>query len=337
MRDTRVRLALATGVLFLAAVAAVFFLRTKDAERGARTDITKDYIGAAVGGAPMLKEASLPRQSLARKFRPASASVPPAPTATWKEEKEALRVAIEMGDAQAAHRLANDTLRCKTFQSLKARVDATVQMYVGPKATPEVLAQQDRRLANMQQEIKTATALCDDTPSSEIDEALYPALKQAALLGDQKAATCLVDGSIFSDAQSRETLDALRADYKQYSPQIADQAVKSGSWPMVTLLIDAYSDPASPYNAHGWLRDFVDPDPLAAYSYLLLERRGLTNSALQSAMDQTLANLREVHQFSNEQLKTSQLWADQTYSSYFSNQPFPESGDIELCGVDAPK
>jgi len=289
----------------------------------------------AVAGAPTLSkgtyEVSRNNRSDKTNIQVNAGPLPPD-TTSWSDEYRELKARSDRGDLEAASRLFRDTLRCSKYSSLQERIALTLNMYSGGTPPESVLRKYDETLSKLKDEVSSLTQLCASAPPKDVKEAIYPAVKTAATLGNPMAASCFVDGSVLF-GENPPSLDT-KSDYAQAALQFADQGIRSGNWAMVAILARAYENTPPEYGGRGPLGDLVSPDPLAAYSFLLLERDGISDPNAIENMDRTLESVRAANHFSKEQIAVAQDWANSTYRAYFEGHPFPSGSTVSICDLD---
>ncbi len=218
---------------------------------------------------------------------------------------------------------------CKRYAVAKQNLDAALSMKTNANADPSVAANLDRKLGELQDLVKRGEAHCANTDPVGQTLHTYQAVLAAAELGDASAVECYLDGGAVGDfyQQSPE----IQEDFRANATEIAQKAIRNGDWFVVFQLATAYSGAASQYDTGQWLQQALRPDPVLAYQYRLLYRRGLQGTAALS-MDDQLANQRLQNRISDEQARQAQAWADRTYTHYFNRAPLIDSDTHEVCG-----
>jgi hypothetical protein len=328
--------ALTVGVAVCAVIYLAFrpvLFSSNVAEPATRIGQGPPATNRAVAGAPTLPDGKhyLPRKiESGRSVTQAPSPLPPE-TTSWHDEYRDLKARSDQGDADAASRLFRDTLRCRNYFTLEERVKQTLKMYSDTTPAESVLKHYDQQLAKLKDEVGLLSQLCAGASPEEVKEATYPAVKEAASLGNSMAATCFVDGSVIFDEASSSP--SLKSDYAQYAMRFVNEGIQSGNWAMVLILESAYGSTPVEYGGRGTLGDLVQPDPLTQYSFLLLQRDGMTDRTAIENMNQSLAGVSASNHFTNEQMAAAEDWATSIHSTYFEGNPFP-SGSVTICAPE---
>lgn len=241
------------------------------------------------------------------------------------------------GNALAASRLYRDTLHCVRVASTAAQFDFMLELYRGGTSSAVVLENQEIELASMQAEMEHYSETCAGIDPKVISEALYPIVRQSALLGNEQAAACYVYAGMFEFGPYTDRQKAsFRSDYEENALAIAESAIERGSWEMVGLMRAAYASDRGGNDEHGWLNAMVNADPLKFYAYWLLAQNGMANREPPDekrlvALADMLERIRSNSAFSPAEQADAAAWADRMYRMYFSSKPFPISSSRSLC------
>lgn len=261
--------------------------------------------------------------------------LPPPVNSPWTVVYNELQKRSAAGDPVAAARLFRDTMRCINYVSTKERIDRILNMYSGGLPSEQTLHDYDVALSKLQQELKDATPICGQVDRSKLTQALYSVVLQAAESGDPMAQNCYVDARIFEQSKlDPAEMNQIRANYAENALQIAQSGMGSGNWTMVFLLEQAYSSTPADIGERGWLGAIIQPDPLAMYSYLLLEQFGQQAVGSGSNAQAKISRVQDAYKFSSAEIDSAQNWAERVYAAHFAHSVYPNSSTGVVCGIE---
>jgi len=258
----------------------------------------------------------------------------PAPGAPLKLTLADLVARAYVGDAQAASRLFSDLQRCSQVASINRQVPIAAMRYLNAK--PEKVSEESAKSMNtmltmMSDELKYArdnATLCAGLDDVDLMNTT-PAALQAALLGDDVAASCYLGSNLTRQPGVLDHLEWLVA-FKDNALPLADASVERGNWTAVKQLAFAYK---------GVFRDdllsqVTGSDATQAYRYLKLWRLGAKpgdTSYLDNELEQA------IKQLTSDAVTAADAWANDTYQHSFAANPHTDQrGSITICQRDAP-
>lgn len=261
-----------------------------------------------------------------------SAPLPPAGT-PLKQTLAELQARAETGDAEAASRLYRDLQRCAIVRNINRRMPNAAAYYLNMKV--DKMSADEARNAGVMLDMMDAdlryardnAASCVDLDDGDMNN-LVPSSLQAALLGDDKAASCYLGSDLLRQPGLLDHPEWLAA-FKDNALPLATMAVSSGNWTVVKQLAFAYKGAFS----GALLTQVTGVDPVQAYRYLKLWRLGADSGEDTEYLDSQLGEVAK--QLPVQAASDADVWAQDAYQRYFMNAPHTDPrGSINICQRD---
>jgi hypothetical protein len=279
------------------------------------------------------RPAAAPRHALAARavhefpgrppLQPAPLPPPDSPLAQTYHE---LKTRADAGDAAAAERLYADVNHCfeARGQLQTLPLQASALGYVPASLGADQIAAREKRLAGIEQELRTAerdATRCKGLSDEQLQ--LPPVALAAALLGVRAASDCYVSGALLFTDGILDHPEWL-SQYRDNALSIADNALAAGDWNMVDELQRAY---APPVGFHlGPLSDLIHEDTAMGYRLLRLQRLGTQSGPAAESLDRQLAAAAE--NLSADSISAGDAWAQDTFTKYFSGGQRSDSRNL---------
>jgi len=217
--------------------------------------------------------------------------------------KDELKTRAKDGDLPAAQRLVHDVTQCEWSNRVLGAAAAADPAKISVRRQSQI----DRA--------HEASKICADLPAQTVKESLYPALLQAAQLGDSEAMGCYVVSPYnITGGDPTEPTDIHNAN----AIQLLQASFQSGDWKAVGLLQGIYSPSRTSSSA---LASLGEIDPVEAYKYLRLLRLGAIGEYADS-LDRKLGQLENLSAVPAKQRSDADSWASAAFQQYFAkNSP----------------